>query len=414
MVAMLEKWILSFLPHGQLARILSQAILLSGTAAIGFLLKYLTKKLFHNIIIDTVNRTKNKFDDHLVEAGILRHFYQLIPLIVIYFSIWHIFTPEHTVGALLERLMLSIISIVVIMTINNVLDAFEGYYQQFDMSRTTPIKSYIQLAKIFLVVMTLVFVISTLINKSPWGVISSIGAMTAIILLIFKDWILGLVASIQINTNDLVNIGDWIEMPRYNADGDIIDISLLNVRVRNFDKTITSIPTYALVSESFINWRGMKETGARRIKRLIYVDVTSIKFCDKKLLNSLKKIRILSEYIEEKSEEIRKHNADLGLPPMDSINGRHLTNLGLFREYLYRYLQNDNHIDKNFTMMVRQKEQKEHGLPVEIYAFVNDTVWQNFEAAQGHIFDHILSILPYFDLRLYQAPSGHDLSGFIK
>lgn len=348
-----------------------------------------------------------------MKAGILRHFYQLIPLIIIYFSIWHIFTPGDTVGAALERVMLSIISIVVIMTINNFLDAIDGFYQQFDMSRTTPIKSYIQLAKIFLVVMTLIFVISTLINKSPWGIISSIGAMTAVILLIFKDWILGLVASIQINTNDLVNIGDWIEMPKYNADGDVVEISLLNVRVQNFNKTITSIPTYALISESFINWRGMKEAGARRIKRLIYIDVTSIKFADKKLLSNLEKINLLKDYIQEKEEEIKNHNTALGLSPIDSLNGRHLTTIGLFREYVIRYLQNHENIDTSLTLMVRQKEQKQTGLPVEIYAFVNDTVWQNFEAVQGHIFDHIFSILPYFELRLYQAPTGYDMKSLI-
>ncbi len=413
MVELLDKWIQSLLPGSTLSLVFAQIIILACIVLFSFIVKFFTKKIFHSIIIDTVKKTKNTFDDHLVKTGILAHFYRLVPLIIIYFSIWHIFPRGHTFGSALERLMLSMISVVVIMTINNVLDAFEGYYQSFDVSKTTPIKSYLQLVKIFLVVMTLVFVISTLINKSPWGIISSIGAMTAIILLIFKDWILGLVASIQINTNDIINIGDWIEMPKYNADGDVIDISLINVRVRNFDKTITSIPTYALTSESFINWRGMKETGARRIKRLIFIDVSSITFCDRQLLARLKKINLLHDFITEKEIEIRQHNSSLGLTHLDHINGRHLTNIGLFREYVLRYLQNHKNIEQSLTMMVRQKEQKQYGLPVEIYAFINDTVWQNFEAVQGHIFDHILSIVPYFNLRLYQSPSGHDLQVFL-
>ncbi len=406
---MIEKWLFNCLPDTQLTLIVSRVILLTAVTIIAFLAKYILKKFFHRLVIKAVEKTKNTFDDHLVEAGVMRHLYQMIPLTIIYFSIHQIFEAGNSAGVALERLLLSIIAVVVILAINNVLDAFESYYQSFDVSRTTPIKSYLQLAKIFLVVITLVFVIATLIDKSPWGIVSSIGAMTAIILLIFKDWILGLVASIQINTNDLVNIGDWIEMPKYNADGDIIDISLLNVRVRNFDKTITSIPTYALISESFINWRGMKETGARRIKRVVYIDISSISFCDDELLAHLKSFNLLKDYINEKEVEIRKHNTTRGLPGVDSLNGRHLTNLGLFRKYATEYLVHNEHIDQNLTLMVRQKEVQQHGLPIEIYAFVNDTVWQNFENIQSDIFDHIFAIIPHFNLSLYQAPSGQDL-----
>lgn len=406
---MIEKWLFTYLPDTQFTFIFSRVILLAGITIIAFLTKFLLKKFFHRLILKAVKKTKNTFDDHLVDAGVMRHFYQMIPLIIIYFSIWHIFKAGNVAGVALERLLLSLIAIVVIMTINNVLDAFEGYYQGFDVSRTTPIKSYLQLAKIFLVVMTFVFVISTLINKSPWGIISSIGAMTAIILLIFKDWILGLVASIQINTNDLVNIGDWIEMPKYNADGDIIDISLLNVRVRNFNKTITSIPTYALVSESFINWRGMTDMGARRIKRSIYIDISSISFCDDELLVHLKQFNLLKDYINKKEVEIREHNSTRGLPNVDPLNGRHLTNIGLFRKYATEYLVHNENIAQNFTLMVRQKEPQQYGLPVEIYAFVSETVWQKFENVQSDIFDHLFAILPHFNLSLYQSPSGLDL-----
>lgn len=414
MIQLLEKWLYTFLPDNQFAFVLSRIILLSSVALIGYFLKVISKKFFHNLIARAAAKTKNTFDDHLIESGILRHFYQLIPLILLYFSIWHIFKPGHIAGVALERVLMSVIAIVVILTVNNFLDAVESYYQGLDISRTSPIKSYLQLTKIFLVVMTLVFVISILIDKSPWGIISSIGAMTAIILLIFKDWILGLVASIQINTNDLVNIGDWIEMPQYNADGDIIDISLLNVRVRNFDKTITSIPTYALVAESFINWRGMKETGSRRIKRRIFIDLTSIGFCDDELLSHLRQLNLLKDYINDKEVEIREHNSALGLAESDAFNGRHLTNIGLFRRYVTEYLLKHDKINSSLTMMVRQKEPGEHGLPVEIYGFVNDTVWQNFENVQSDIFDHVFAILPHFKLRLYQSPSGHDIQGLKK
>ncbi|PKL40545.1 MAG: mechanosensitive ion channel protein MscS [Spirochaetae bacterium HGW-Spirochaetae-1] len=405
----LQNWIQQIVKTQEAAYVLSKTALFIIAVLTGFAVKWLSRRLFHEAIRKAAQRSRNTFDDILVDSGILQRFYQIIPLIIVYFSVHIIFDKPNMATSILERMLMSAIIVVVILALNNAVDAVDVYYRKLEISKKTPIRSYLQLLKIFLVLTAVIFVIATLMDKSPWWLMSSIGAMTAIVLLIFKDWLLGFVASIQINSNDLVNIGDWIQMPKYNADGDVIDINLNTVQVQNFDKTITSIPTYALISESFINWRGMREAGGRRIKRVIYIDVNSVRFCDRDMLARFKKIRYLGEYISGKEKEIASYNKKLGIARSDMINGRHLTNLGTFRIYVTEYLKHHERIRQDMTLMVRHKDPGEYGIPVEIYAFTADTDWVKYEEIQANIFDHIIAVAPSFGLSLYQNPSGSDV-----
>jgi miniconductance mechanosensitive channel len=238
--------------------------------------------------------------------------------------------------------------------------------------------------------------------------LSGLGALTAVLLLVFKDTILGFVAGIQLSANKMVAVGDWIEMPKYGADGDVIDVALTTVKVQNFDKTITTIPAYALISDSFKNWRGMFQSGGRRIKRAVHIDMQTVMFCNEEMLARFAKIQYISEYIQRKKEELEKHNAKHQVDNSNLVNGRRMTNVGTFRAYVTEYLKNHPKIHRELTFLVRQLAPGESGLPIEIYVFTNDTEWAHYEAIQADIFDHILAVLPEFDLRVFQNPSGMD------
>jgi len=292
---------------------------------------------------------------------------------------------------------------------NGFLNAVVDIYNTFEIAREKPIKGYVQISMIIISIFGGIFALSTLLNRSPWPLLSGLGAMTAILLLIFKDSILGLVASIQLSVNDMVRIGDWIEMPKFNADGDVIDVSLHTVKVRNWDKTITTIPAYALIADSFKNWRGMSESGGRRIKRAINIDMTSVKFCTPEMLDRYEKFQLLTDHVRSKRKEIAEYNAAHSIDTSELINGRNLTNIGTFRNYLVAYLRHHPKIHNDMTFLVRQLPAGEHGLPIEVYVFSNDQAWANYEAIQADIFDHILAILPEFDLRVFQQPSGNDV-----
>jgi miniconductance mechanosensitive channel len=253
-----------------------------------------------------------------------------------------------------------------------------------------------------------ILVISNLMGQSPVILLSGIGALSAVVMLVFKDSILGLVAGIQLTSNDMLRVGDWIEMPKYDADGSITDISLNTVKIQNWDKTITTIPTYAMISDSFKNWRGMQNSGGRRIKRSIYIDTNSISFCTPEMIEQFEKIQYLENYILTKQKEINDYNVRYKIDRSSLVNGRALTNIGVFRAYIQAYLEKHPGIHKEMTLMVRQLAPQETGLPIEIYAFTNKTEWAVYEGIQADIFDHILAIAPSFGLRIFQNPTGHD------
>ncbi|MFA5523136.1 MAG: mechanosensitive ion channel domain-containing protein [Tissierellales bacterium] len=365
----------------------------------------ISKKVLLKLLKVSISRSKTKWDDVLIEKKVFERIARIPSVLVI-----HLFAPVFPdFQSWIQRIVFAYIIFNIMVSLSRALDAVDKIYRNYEVSKERPIKGYLQVVKIFISIMATVIIISILIDRSPWLLLSGIGAATAVLLLIFQNSILGLVASIQLATNDMLQIGDWIEMPSHGADGDVIDISLHTVKVQNWDKTIITIPTYALISNSFKNWRGMHSSGGRRIKRSVYVDMTSIKFCDDEMLERFKGIQYIKEYIDKKLEDIDKYNKEHSIDSTNIVNGRHLTNIGTFRIYIENYIKNHPRINESMTQMVRQLQPTENGLPIEIYAFTKGTVWAEYEAVQSDIFDHILAIVPVFGLRLYQGPTGFDL-----
>ncbi len=367
----------------------------------------ISKKVILTIVEKIVKKTKAKWDDIFFENKVFTTLSQISPAIVIYLSAGLFpFAKE-----ILERAAIVYLIIIMVIVVLKLLDSIEQIYGGLEIAKERPIKGYIQVFQMVGVIIGGIVIISHILNKPAWKLLSGIGALTAIILLIFKDSILGFVAGIQIAANKMVKIGDWIEMPKYNADGDVIEINLHTVKVRNWDKTITTIPVYAFISDSFKNWRGMSESGGRRIKRYIYIDVNTIKICTDEMLGKYKNIEYISKYVKSKEDEIVEYNRRKEADLSELTNGRRLTNIGTFREYVLSYLKNHPGINHEMTLLVRQLQVTENGLPIEIYAFSKDIVWQNYEALQADIFDHLLAILPEFQLRAFQNPSGNDFRG---
>lgn len=362
-----------------------------------FLLKYV--KLY-------IKNTRFKWDDILMQKRIFERLAHIVPFGIIHISA-SLF-PSYEV--FIQKIAFTCIVIIILPTASRFLDAVNEIYSSFEISKVRPIKGYLQVVSIIIYIIGTIIIISVLIDRSPWILLSGIGAATAVLMLIFQNSILGLVSSIQLTSNNMLQIGDWIEMPKFGADGDVIEISLHTVKVQNFDKTITTIPTYAMITESFRNWRGMKESGVRRIKRAINIDITSIKFCNEELLERLENVPYLKEYICSKRMELADYKQGHRENIAGISKGVGLTNIGIFRVYVENYLKNNPNISGNLTTIVRQLPPMETGLPIEIYAFINKTDWEEYEAIQADIFDHIFAVVPEFDLRIYQEPSSYDFN----
>ena len=295
-----------------------------------------------------------------------------------------------------------------------VITAFQDIYSELESCRELPIKSYAQIVKIILYVLGGLATIAVLTGKSPWVLLSGIGALMAVIVLVFRDTILSLVASVNIASNRLVKVGDWIEAPAFDADGDVIDIALHTIKVQNWDKTITTIPTHKLVDNSFKNWQGMQESGGRRIKRAIHVDMNSIRFCDEETLKRFGRFQLIRDYVSHRQGEVDEANRAQNIDTTQIVNGRRLTNVGTFRAYIAAYLRQHPKIHQDMTFLIRQLPPGENGLPIEVYVFTNDTVWANYEAIQADIFDHLLAVMPAFDLRVFQNPTGSDFNNALR
>lgn len=380
-------------------------ILLVGVGA-----NVLTKRYLLKWLVYIAGKTKNQLDDSLIKRKVFNRLSFLAPLLLIYWSSGVFLNDVPGFMLVLKRLSVALMIWVVTRTLSSALDVVQDVYNQFSIAYKRPIKSYIQLAKLFVYVVAFILMVTYLMGKSPWVFISSLGAMTAVLLLVFKDTILGFMAGIQLAMNQMVAIGDWIEMPGTGADGDVIDITLHTVKVQNWDKTVTTIPSYKMISESFKNWRQMKDSGGRRIKRSVLIDNQSVRFLQREDLEKYKKIKVLKNYLEEREEEIQKENeSELEVDMTCDANGRRLTNIGSFRAYLRYYLENHKNIRKDMTLMVRQGQSEEKGIPLELYCFTNTTKWVEYEAIQSDIFDHLYAVIPYFGLRLFQAPSGLDI-----
>ena len=391
--------IITFLTSKGLSALVSKGlaafIITASISLIVIVINFITRKIILSFFKRIARSTSSSFEDLLIKNKVPR-LLSYIP--ALFFLFWIIPSYSNTLYLLIEAFTV----ILFILTVRAVLNTVKDYFKSTDSLKHIPVDSYIQVVMIFMWFVGIVLILSILTGREVGTFLASIGALSAIIILVFRDTILGFVSSIQITVNDTVRIGDWITMKGSNADGNVIEVNLSTVKVQNFDNTITTIPTYKLVSDSFINWRGMDESDGRRIKRSLLIKPSSIKFLDDEEIESLKKIHLLSDYIKKIHKEIKSHNSSNQVDKSMLINGRNLTNLGIFREYVQRYLKEHPDTNDNLTMMCRQLQPTAQGIPIQIYAFSKDKEWTKYEALTSDIFDHLLSSVKYFNLECFE------------
>ncbi len=373
----------------------------------------ITKKLLLKFISSLVKRSKVQWDDILLEHKVFDRLAHIMPVLFIEFTAPTIFANYEYLVSIVIRLTEAYIIFIFLMVIVSIINVMDYYVKQLESMKDKPTDSYFQLAKIVVYFFAGVVIIATLFDKKSINILTTFGALTAVILLIFKDTILGFVASIQIAANDLVRVGDWVSFGKYGADGTVTKITLNTVKVQNWDKTITTIPTYTLVSDSFKNWRGMSEAEARRIKRSLSFKIGSVMYCDESFLDELQKIHLLTPFLKNRREEIAIYNQENGVNKDVKVNGRHLTNIGVFREYTEAYISNHPNIRPDLTRMVMQLATTEIGIPLQVYCFTNTTDWGEYEKIQADIFDHLIAAAPKFHLEIFQAPSGKDFQRLV-
>ena len=411
----MRQQVLDYLTAAGFSEDAAAAILLFGSLVVLVLVAWLANLIARQIILSAleqlVRRTKTDWDDALARRKVFSRFSHLAPALVFWGGAALAFEGMPGVIGIVRGAAEAYMILVGLFAFSGFLDAAQDIYRKFDVSQRIPIRGYVQVIKILAAVAGGVFVLSNVLQKSPWVFLSGMGALTAILLLVFKDAILGLVAGIQLVANDMVRPGDWIEMPKYGADGDVIEVSLTTLKVRNWDKTITTVPTYALISDSFKNWRGMEDSGGRRIKRSISIDLDSIRHCNDEMLDRFEKIERIRDYVRETRAKIAATNRDATVDGALPVNGRQMTNIGTFRKYIEAYLREIPEVHPEMTFLVRQLQPTDRGLPIEIYVFSKDQRWVQYEAIQADIFDHLFASLPYFDLRAFQLPSGRALAG---
>ncbi|MDD4208714.1 MAG: mechanosensitive ion channel [Bacteroidales bacterium] len=384
-------------------------ILFVSLIIISIICFYITKYAIIHTLYKFIRRTSIKWDDLLVEYKTFDNVAHLIPAIIVKQTTPLILIDFEKLIPFITKLTDIYIIIAILIIVLSFLKASEHIIRKSPIFINKPITSYFQLIRIILYIIIAILIISIFIEQSPLYLLSAFGAMSAILLLIFKDTILGLVASVQISSNDMVRPGDWIEMPKFNANGEVLTINLNTVKVENWDKTITTIPTYFFISDSFKNWRGMQQSGGRRINRAIHINTRSVKFIDVTLKKRLTKVQLIHDYLLDREKEINAYNEEHCIDTSELINGRRMTNVGVFRQYIEYYLRNHPHIRKDMTLMVRQLDFTERGLPIELYCFTATTEWLKYEQIQADIFDHLLAATRFFDLEIFQPPSGEDI-----
>jgi miniconductance mechanosensitive channel len=380
---------------------------------VAFLLRILCRSILLFFTEKISDKTSFKFDDFLVKNHFFRNTARIAPLYFLY-KIGPYLLGEHTNLKFIYFKILDVATIfIIVFILISLVRAFKDQLKDIDRFKDKPIDSYIQVITIIVWIFGFLSILLTLFDVNISSILASFGAVSAIVLLIFKDTILGFVASLQVSANDLVRIGDWITLQKYGADGFVTEINLATVKVKNFDNTTTTIPTYSLISDSFVNWRGMFDSTGRRIKRHIYIKESSIKFIENHELDYFKKISLISSYIEHRQRDIERYNAKNNVDKSILINGRNLTNLGLYRKYLTEYLESQHVLNQDMMLMVRHLQPTEKGIPLEIYAFSKDKVWKNYEHIMADIFDHILASVKYFDLEIFELPSSSDFKAFV-
>ncbi|MEE2801820.1 MAG: mechanosensitive ion channel domain-containing protein [Bacteroidota bacterium] len=386
----------------QVASYLNMLALLLLLLVIALILDFIFTLIFRRISNVVATRTKTNFDDILIDNKLPTYAAHIVPLLLVYEAVPYIFTDFDYVSNLAEKSIRILGILLSLYIIKSFLLSIRNYLKTIDRYKNKPIYSYIQVFMIVAWLLAIFSIFATITGVSFWKFITGLGAASAIIILRFRDSILGFVASIQVTVNDMVRIGDWITFEKYGADGDVIEITLATVKVQNWDKTITTIPTYALISDSFKNWRGMTASGGRRIKRSVIIKASTIKFLTPIEIQKLKDIQLITDYLEQRDEIIKTHNEQNQINKEALINGRNMTNFGVFRKYLQTYIENHSAVHKDMTYMVRQLEQTPHGIPLEIYCFSKDQRWVNYEYIMGDIFDHVLASVKFFDLEVYE------------
>lgn len=397
----------------EVAHYLNSVLLLVVFIAVLYFTDFVLRKILLLLLIKSIRKSKTRIDDFLIHNRVLKYFTHIIPLVIAKQLLPLIFRgfPNWT------STTITIVDVLIIFAVTTFVKSL--FYTLKDVLNTRkrftgkPLDSYFQVISILLYMVCGILIFSELTGVEPYGLLTALGAASAIVILIFKDTILGFVASIQVSSNDMVRVGDWIEMTKYGADGTVLQINLSTVKVQNFDKTVTTIPTYALISDSFKNYRTMQKSGGRRIKRSLNIKMGSIRFLEEHEIEDLKRIKLLKSFIVERQQEIANYNHTHVDDPTMLVNGRRMTNIGLFREYIKRYLLNNPRIHKQFNLMVRHMQPTEHGLPVEIYAFTTTTEWPVYEGIMADIFDHVLAVVPYFHLEIFELPSATDLRSVV-
>ncbi|TNE74127.1 mechanosensitive ion channel [bacterium] len=384
-------------------------ILLTGLILVSALFFYITKRFVIQSIYKIFKKSSMHWDDVLADHRVFDRTSHVVPAIILRLFSPIIFKDFETLLPIVNKLTDVYIIIVGVIIVISILKVTELSLEKTKLFADKPVAGYFQLIRIILYISVGILVLSILLGKSPIYFLSAFGALSAILLLVFKDTILGFVASVQMSANDMIRVGDWVEMPKFNADGDVIAINLNTVKIRNWDKTVTTVPTYYFITDSFKNWRGMQESGGRRIKRSLFVNVKTVKFVDPETRERFKKYQLITNYITKRQEEIEKHNIANQIDTSELINGRRMTNLGVFRRYIEAYLLNHKQIHSKMTLLVRQLPIEDHGIPIEIYCFTKTTAWAEYEEIQSDLFDHLLAAASFFDLEIFQSPGGSDI-----
>ena len=389
--------------------VLPAAAGLLALALLALVAGFITKRILLTFVRALVSRSHATWDDALVQFNVFARLAQIVPALIVYGGISVVPNMPDHINTIIRNVAIAYTIVVIMLATTATLSTINCVYNARPDARNRPIKGIIQLAQIVIYVLGIICVIAALIDRSPAVLLGGLGAMTAVLMLVFQDTLLSLVASLQLSSQEMVRVGDWLEMPEFSADGDVIDVALYNVTVQNWDKTITTIPTNKLVYGAFKNWRGMSESGGRRIKRSVNVDVNSIRLLTDAEVERFTGFALLKGYITSKQADLKAYNTALAAPGEDGVNLRRLTNIGTFRAYIYNYLKNHPKIHNDMTLIVRQLEPGAEGLPIEIYCFSNDINWSNYEGIQADIFDHVCAIVSEFGLRLYQQPAGADI-----
>lgn len=390
------------------AGILDKTIVLLLIIALAFLIQKICKRIVLSFFEKVTKRTKATWDDVIFDPKVIGKLTALIAPIIIYILAPTVFKAGTVALDFTQRICVAYIILMFIRFLSSLLNAFYVIYNSKEKYRDRPLRGVIQTIQVVLYFIGGIVIVSILIKQSPLGILAGLGAFAAVLMLVFQDSILGFVSGIQLSANNMVRVGDWIEMPKYGVDGDVLEITLNTVKVQNFDKTIVTIPPTLLIKDSFKNWRGMEEAGGRRVKRSVFIDMTSVTFCSDEMLQRYHKIQILNDYLNQKEKILTEYNKENNIDNSVVVNGRRQTNLGVFRAYLEYYLKNHPSVNHGMTCMVRQLQPGDAGIPLELYFFTATTKWIDYEGIQADIFDHVLAVIPYFDLKVFQNPTGSD------